>query len=50
MNRIVRGRPSEQPRYRTGQVELPPDYDNASFFSLQTGEQQSAGHDTVVAA
>jgi ectoine hydroxylase-related dioxygenase (phytanoyl-CoA dioxygenase family) len=50
MNRIVRGRPAEQPRYRTGQVELPPDYDNASFFSLQTGEQQNAGHDTVVAA
>lgn len=47
MNRMVRGRPIERPRYRSGEVELPPDYDNASFFSLQTGEKRQSGRNSI---
>jgi ectoine hydroxylase-related dioxygenase (phytanoyl-CoA dioxygenase family) len=50
MDRIVRGRPASQPRYRSGEIELPPDYENASFFSLQTGEQRNAERGADAAA
>lgn len=41
-DRIVRGQAVSQPRHRIGDIELPPDYQNASFFSLQTGERRDA--------